>query len=298
MIGLTGANVRSFKIWKFVVFFIIATIVSSVLTGTVPYSETNTMLLVLLLNVSLVLYVWFSIDTLRIRLNGLSMAHAMTARRWAKYISTTLIIKVLGILAILFVATVILIVFPSMLELAFIFLQQTDGTIATPTVLQFIVQIISFCILTPIWEEIFFRGIVFRRLSLRFKATTAAVVSSIIFGLMHFGGSSMFHAFLVGVLFCYIYARTQNIWVPIILHGFGNFLSTLSLLAPSTQTSVIPEVTTDDLQLTLWMTGIPGFILLIILIVLAKKYWPILRSIKMVEEEIIEQPNFGAETIS
>ena len=122
--------------------------------------------------------------------------------------------------------------------------------------------------------------------------------SSIIFGLMHFGGSSMFHAFLVGVLFCYIYARTQNIWVPIILHGFGNFLSTLSLLAPSTPTSVIPEVTTDDLQLTLWMTGIPVFILLIILIALAKKYWPILRSIKMVEEKIIEQPNVGAETIS
>lgn len=278
-------------------FFIVATIVSSVLTGTVPYSETNTMLLVLLLNVSLVLYVWFSIDTLRIKLNGQSMADGMTAQRWAKYISTTLIIKVLGILAILFVATVILIVFPSILELVFLFLQQTDGTIATPTVLQFIVQIISFCILTPIWEELFFRGIVFRRLSLRFKTTTAAVVSSIIFGLMHFGGSSMFHAFLVGVLFCYIYARTQNIWVPIILHSFGNFLSTLSLLAPSTPTSVIPEVTTDDLQLTLWMTGIPVFILLILLIVLAKKYWPILRSIKMVEEEIIEQPNFGAETI-
>ena len=298
MIELTGLNLRSFKIWKFVVFFIVATIVSSVLTGTVPYSETNTMLLVLLLNVSLVLYVWFSIDTLRIKLNGQSMTNSMTVGRWAKYISTTLIIKVVGILAILFVATVILIVFPSMLELAFIFLQQTDGTIATPTVLQFIVQIISFCILTPIWEEIFFRGIVFRRLSLRFKTTTAAVVSSIIFGLMHFGGSSMFHAFLVGVLFCYIYARTQNIWVPIILHSFGNFLSTLSLLAPSTPTSVMPEVTTDDLQLTLWMTGIPVFILLIILIVLAKKYWPILRSIKMVEEEIIEQPNFGAETIS
>ena len=294
MIGLTDANVRSFKIWKFVVFFIVATIVSSVLTGTVPYSETNTMFLVLLLNVSLVLYVWFSIDTLRIKLTGQSMTNSMTVGRWAKYISTTLIIKVLGILAILFVATVILIVFPSMLELAFIFLQQTDGTIATPTVLQFIVQIISFCILTPIWEEVFFRGIVFRRLSLRFKTTTAAVVSSVIFGLMHFGGSSMFHAFLVGVLFCYIYARTQNIWVPIILHGLGNFLSTLALLVPSTPTSVISEVTTDDLQLTLWMTGIPVFILLIILIVLAKKYWPILRSIKMVEEEIIEQPNVGA----
>ena len=185
-----------------------------------------------------------------------------------------------------------------MLELVFGFLQQTGGTIPTPTVLLFIVQIISLCILTPIWEEMFFRGIVFRRLSLRYKTTTAAVVSSIVFGMMHFGGSSMFHAFLVGVLFCYIYARTQNIWVPIILHGLGNFISTVALLVPSTPTSDIQEVTTGNLQLTLLMTGIAIFVFLIVLIVLAKKYWPVLRSIKMIEEENSEQPNVGLETIS
>ena len=217
------------------------------------------------------------------------MAKAMTVRRWAKYISTTLIIKGLGILTIVFVAALLLIIFPSMLELVLEFLQQPVETITTLPVLQFIIQIISLCILTPIWEEVFFRGVVFRRLSLRYKTTTAAVVSSIIFGLMHFGGSSMFHAFLVGVLFCYIYARTQNIWVPIILHGFGNFLSTLSLLAPSTTTPVIPEVTKADLQLTILMTGIPIFVFLIILIVISKKYWPVLRTIKMVEEETTEQ---------
>ena len=270
-------------------FFIVVTIVSSLLTATVPYSDTNVMLLVLLLNISLVLYVWLSIDSLHIKLNGQSMAKAMTVRRWAKYISTTLIIKGLGILTIVFVAALLLIIFPSMLELVLEFLQQPVETITTLPVLQFIIQIISLCILTPIWEEVFFRGVVFRRLSLRFKATTAAVVSSLIFGLMHFGGSSMFHAFLVGVLFCYIYARTQNIWVPIILHGFGNFLSTLSLLAPSTTTPVIPEVTKADLQLTILMTGIPIFVFLIILIVISKKYWPVLRTIKMVEEETTEQ---------
>ena len=286
---MTDSNIRSFKIWKFVLFFIVVTIVSSLLTATVPYSDTNVMLLVLLLNISLVLYVWLSIDSLHIKLNGQSMAKAMTVRRWAKYISTTLIIKGLGILTIVFVAALLLIIFPSMLELVLEFLQQPVETITTLPVLQFIIQIISLCILTPIWEEVFFRGVVFRRLSLRYKTTTAAVVSSLIFGLMHFGGSSMFHAFLVGVLFCYIYARTQNIWVPIILHGFGNFLSTLSLLAPSTTTPVIPEVTKADLQLTILMTGIPIFVFLIILIVISKKYWPVLRTIKMVEEETTEQ---------
>ena len=295
---MTHSNIRDFKIWKFVVFFVIVTIVSSLLTGTIPYSEVNTMLLVLLLNVSLVLYVWFSIETLRIKLNDQTMANAMTVRRWAKYIGTTFIIKGIGILLVLFLAALLLIVFPSMLELVFEFLQQTDGTIATPTALQFIVQVIALCILTPIWEEVFFRGIIFRRLTLRYKTTTAAVVSSIIFGLMHFGGSSMFHAFLVGVLFCYIYARTQNILVPIILHGLGNFLSTLALLVPSTPTSAIPDVKKDDLQLTLWITGISIVILFIVLLVLAKKYWPVLRSIKMAEEGVIEQPNVGAETIS
>ena len=286
---MIDSNIRDFKIWKFIVFFVVVTIVSSLLTGTIPYSETNTMLLVLLLNVSLALYVWFSIETLRIKLNGQSMAKAMTVRRWAKYISTTLLIKVIGILVILFVASLLLILFPYLLDLVLELLQQPGGTIPMPTVLQFIVQIISLCILTPIWEEVFFRGVVFRRLSLRYKTTTAAVVSSIVFGFMHFGGSSIFHAFLVGVLFCYIYARTQNIWVPIILHGFGNFLSTLSLLAPSTSTSTIPELTTEDLLLTLLMTGIPIFVFLIVLVVLVKMYWPVLQSIKMVEEEITEQ---------
>ena len=102
---MIDSNVRSFKVWKFVVFFIVATIVSSVLTGTVPYSETNIMLLLLFLNISLVLYVWISIDTLRIKLNGQSIVNAMTVRRWIKYISTTLIIKALGLLTILFVAS-------------------------------------------------------------------------------------------------------------------------------------------------------------------------------------------------
>ena len=112
VIGMTDSNIRSFKIWKFVVFFIVVTIVSSLLTATVPYSDTNVMLLVLLLNISLVLYVWLSIDSLHIKLNGQSMAKAMTVRRWAKYISTTLIIKALGILTIVFVAALLLIVFP------------------------------------------------------------------------------------------------------------------------------------------------------------------------------------------
>lgn len=293
---LTDTNVRSFKIWKFVVFFIIATIVSSALTGLVPYSDTNTMFLVLLLNVSLVLYIWFSVDTLRLKLNEQSMATVMTVGRWMKYISVTLLLKVIGILGILFIITLILFIFPEILELLLLLLPQIDGTVATPSVLQFILQVISVCILTPIWEEIFFRGIVFRRLSIRYKTTTATIISSIIFGLMHFGGSSMLHAFLVGILFCYIYARTQNIWVPIILHGFGNFLSTLSLLAPSTATPVLPDVTADDLQLTLWMTGIPLFILVIVIVILAKKYWPVLRSIKVIEE-FVEQPEHDIETI-
>lgn len=81
----------------------------------------------------------------------------------------------------------------------------------------------------PILEEILFRKILFGLLDERFGFMIAAILSSTIFSLIHQDFSHFLVYFAMGFVFAYLYARTQRILVPILVHMALNSVTVIVL---------------------------------------------------------------------
>lgn len=80
-------------------------------------------------------------------------------------------------------------------------------------------------------EELIFRGFLMRKLQLKYTATTALVVSSIIFAIVHLGNDNLslmgvFDLFIAGLMLGAIFLYTKNLWMAIGLHFGWNFVQT------------------------------------------------------------------------
>ena len=87
-------------------------------------------------------------------------------------------------------------------------------------------MVISIGLIGPIGEELIFRGIIQRGLYQTLKPKWSILISSILFMLVH-QPSQYPLAILIGILFGYVYFKTDNILLPIILHIITNNISTL-----------------------------------------------------------------------
>ena len=85
--------------------------------------------------------------------------------------------------------------------------------------------------LSPIIEEILFRGIFLRRFNKELDNLTLAIlITSILFGFCHgFGG--ILGAILFGICVSILYIKSRNILVPIFAHFLNNLISFLIALA-------------------------------------------------------------------
>ena len=86
---------------------------------------------------------------------------------------------------------------------------------------------IATVIISPIFEEILYRGLMYNKLKEISNAFIGVLISSILFALLHipkYGfGINTFFLFLVGILLAYCYEKTDNIYVPIFVHSINNF---------------------------------------------------------------------------
>lgn len=78
-------------------------------------------------------------------------------------------------------------------------------------------------IAAPIMEELLFRKFIVDRTA-RFGEGVSIVLSGLMFGLFHGNLNQFVYAFMIGVLFGFIYIKTRNIIYTIILHMIVNFL--------------------------------------------------------------------------
>lgn len=79
-------------------------------------------------------------------------------------------------------------------------------------------------ILAPILEEIVFRKIIFGTLYKRMNFFLAAIISSLIFGIIHFDLTHLLIYTAMGFVFAFLYIKTKRIIVPIIVHMGMNTL--------------------------------------------------------------------------
>lgn len=80
-------------------------------------------------------------------------------------------------------------------------------------------------IIAPILEEIIFRKIVFGSLYKRMNFFLAALLSALIFGVVHMDLTHLLLYTAMGFVFAFLYVKTKRIIVPIIVHaGMNSFV--------------------------------------------------------------------------
>ena len=102
----------------------------------------------------------------------------------------------------------------------------------------FWLELLSVVIVTPILEELIFRGLVFTRLRRGMSAFAAVLLSAIIFGWAHGNEISFVYAAVFGILLALVMRRqNDSILAPILMHaGFNGTSYLLSLLGEEINT--------------------------------------------------------------
>jgi uncharacterized protein len=90
-------------------------------------------------------------------------------------------------------------------------------------------MLVSVGILAPIAEEIYFRGVIFRWLRGGWKFWPSALISSVIFGLLHGEISVAIAAFVLGLILAYAYEKSNSLWGSIAIHIANNSINILLL---------------------------------------------------------------------
>ncbi len=86
--------------------------------------------------------------------------------------------------------------------------------------------------IVPIYEEIFFRGILHNALGNRLGIWGTILISSALFGLFHIIPIQIITAFLLGLVLGWLYEKTNSLWAPILCHLVNNGLAMgLSMLS-------------------------------------------------------------------
>ncbi|WP_058306936.1 CPBP family intramembrane glutamic endopeptidase [Gracilibacillus massiliensis] len=88
---------------------------------------------------------------------------------------------------------------------------------------------VAFTVITPIKEEIMFRGLVHKFLDVKYHFWIGLIVSSVIFGALHPG--HFLSAAIMGAIFVLLYRVTKSLVVPIILHILWNMYAITGMLA-------------------------------------------------------------------
>ena len=85
-------------------------------------------------------------------------------------------------------------------------------------------SLIATIFISPISEELIFRGVFLNRLQLIVPAVFAVLISSLLFAALHSFGS-IFSAFIFGICIAILYLKTDNIFVVIFAHFLNNLFA-------------------------------------------------------------------------
>lgn len=82
--------------------------------------------------------------------------------------------------------------------------------------------LVLYGIVSPLAEEVVFRGIVFNRMKREYSVISAVLLSALIFGFYHGNSVQGIYAFLIGCLIAYTYERFGSFFYAVLFHGAAN----------------------------------------------------------------------------
>ena len=83
-------------------------------------------------------------------------------------------------------------------------------------------------IMAPLFEEIFFRGFLFRAFASSWGWMPGAIVSAGVFGIAHAQIDVFVPLFALGLMLAWVYKRTGSLWTSISLHALFNGISVVA----------------------------------------------------------------------
>ena len=118
------------------------------------------------------------------------------------------------------------------------------GSISITTFWQYLGYVIASCVAPAIFEELLFRGTILSGLK-EYGIKVAVIVSAVIFTFMHGNPEQTVHQFIIGAVVGYIFFKSGNLWLGIIVHFFNNFISVTQAYVLSFFMDTTAEVTSQ-----------------------------------------------------
>ena len=105
---------------------------------------------------------------------------------------------------------------------------KTESIKTRLSTINIVIAFVSAAIISPIYEEIFYRGFLYRWLRTKYGLLAGLLISSFIFMIVHIPTfNSLPYTFLSGLIFAWTYEKTKSIYPAMIIHGGFNGLSIL-----------------------------------------------------------------------
>ncbi len=86
----------------------------------------------------------------------------------------------------------------------------------------FLPGLILYGLISPLAEELLFRGMIYNRMKKYFSIWTSGIASSALFGLYHGNVVQTLYGMLMGMILVYAYEMTGNFKIPVMMHGVAN----------------------------------------------------------------------------
>jgi uncharacterized protein len=85
-----------------------------------------------------------------------------------------------------------------------------------------VLVLIAFVI--PLWEELFFRGFLYKWFRNRLGVWAAIGLSALLFGVFHLIPLQMLLAGVMGIALAWVYEHSESLWAPILMHMINNLI--------------------------------------------------------------------------
>lgn len=86
----------------------------------------------------------------------------------------------------------------------------------------FVVGLVLYGIISPLAEEVIFRGVIFNRLRRLFNPTIGIIVSGVLFGAFHGNSVQAVYGACLGMFMAYLYEKSGRFRIPVLFHAVAN----------------------------------------------------------------------------
>jgi hypothetical protein len=100
---------------------------------------------------------------------------------------------------------------------------KTDSLTSRLTPVNMLIAFLSAAVVSPVYEEIFYRGFVYRWIRCKYGIYAGLIASALIFMFAHWPTYNQLpYALFCGIIFALTYEKTSSIYPAMILHGLFN----------------------------------------------------------------------------